>query len=686
MSLIRPPLLAAFTFAAAVALTACDDGSRDVEAAFTLQVLHMADFEAAGPAIEDAPRLSAVLSALQGTMANTLTVSSGDNYIPGPFFSAASDASFAPLLGSECTAPGACDGRGDIRILNALGIQASAFGNHDFDAGTGRIADLILPAAGWEGATFPYLSANLDFAGDGNLAATVVADGGAAMPASIARSVTVVVGGETIGIVGATTPTLATISSPGAGVLITPTDFAPTPSPADLQRLAAEIQSAVDPLRLAGIDKIVLLAHMQVLDIERQLAPLLAGVDIIVGGGSDTILADNGDRLRAGDVAGGTYPETYTSAEGEPVLLVNTDGQYRYVGRLIVGFDEAGRVIPQTLNPDLNGAYATDEAGVAAIGNPAPLLEVVAVADAVSNVLVAREGNRFGATSVFLEGRAPSTPDFGVRGEETNLGNLTADANLFIAKAIDPTVSISLKNGGGIRAAIGEIQQPAGSTDPSDVVLLPPQPIPAAGKQLGDVSQFDLQTALSFNNGLAIVEVTATELRALLEHGIANQPSRQGRFPQIGGFAFSYDPSRTAGDRVRSLRVDDADGVTAGAQPDVVIQNGVINGDANRRFRMVTLGFLQRGGDGYPFPAAVAGRCVYLIAETGQPADCTTATGFANFGIDFAAPGSEQHALAAYLQERFPRTAPYAAAETPITQDTRIQTIGRRADTVIPAP
>lgn len=658
-----------------------------VAAAFTMQLLHMADFEAAGPAIEDAPNLSAVLRALQDSMPDaSLTLSSGDNYIPSPFFSASSDPLLASLVGSTCGAPGSCDGRGDIRILNALGIQASAFGNHDFDVGTARVADLVTVDAGWEGAQFPYLSANLDFAGDANLSPTVVADGAPAAPNSIARSVTLEVDGETIGVVGATTPTLATISSPGAGVLISPAGFAPTPTAADILALAAVIQESVDALRLAGVDKIVLLAHMQVLDIERQLAPVLSGVDIIVGGGSDTILADGNDRLRAGDTAAGTYPEVYTSAEGEPVLLVNTDGQYRYVGRLMVGFDEDGVVIPQTLNPDINGAYATDPAGVAALGNPAPIAEVAAIADAVGDVLVAREGNLFGATSVFLEGRAPGSANFGVRGEETNLGNLSADANLFVAQAVDPAVSISLKNGGGIRAAIGEVQQPPGSTNPNEVILLPPQAIPAAGKQTGDVSQFDIQTALSFNNGLAIVELTAAELRALVEHGVANQPSRQGRFPQIGGFSFSYDPTRAAGDRVRSLRIDDANGAAAGTVADVVVQNGAIVGDASRTFRMVTLGFLQRGGDGYPFPAVQAGRCVYLIAETGQNPLCTTATGLATYGVTFALPGSEQHAFAAYLQQRFPRTAPFTAAETPIALDARIQTIGRRTDTVIPAP
>lgn len=660
-----------------------------VEAAFTLQLLHMADFEGAGPAIDDAPRLSAVLGALQASMPDaTLTLSSGDNFIPGAFFSASSDPLLAPLIGADCGAVADnCSGRGDIRILNALGVQASALGNHDFDQGTARIADLVNPDGNdWEGTQFPYLSANLDFSGDAALSGSVVGDGASAVPNSVARSVTLAVDGETIGIVGATTPTLATISSPGPDVVITPAGFDPAPSSADILALAVEIQTAVDGLTAQGVDKIILLAHMQVLDIERRLARVLRDVDIIVGGGSDTILADDNDVLRSGDSAAGTYPETFTDGGGEPVLLVNTDGQYRYVGRLVVGFDGDGRVLAGTLNPAINGAYATDEAGVIALGGPAPNAEVVAIADAIAEVLSAREGNVFGATTVFLEGRAPGSADFGVRGEETNLGNLTADANLFIGQQADPAATLSLKNGGGIRAAIGEVQQPAGSTDASEVVLRPPQEIPAAGKQAGDVSQFDINTALSFNNGLAVVTVTASELRALLEHGVALQPSRQGRFPQIGGFRFSYDTTRPDGDRVRSLVVLDDNGANAGGAADVLVQNGVIVGDPDRTFRMVTLGFLQRGGDGYPFPAAVAGECTYLADDSSRPAACGLASGLPDFGVDFADPGTEQHALAAYLQEFFPREAPFAMAETSITDDTRIQSLGRRGDTVIPLP
>ncbi|MEC7298735.1 MAG: hypothetical protein VXW43_08640, partial [Pseudomonadota bacterium] len=104
---------------------------------FTLELLHIADQEASSGAVLDAPNLSAVLNALRaqdlgedGLADNTLTLSSGDAFIPGIFYDAS-----AAVFGSA--------GIADIQIQNELGIQAIALGNHEFDFGTEVLADLI---------------------------------------------------------------------------------------------------------------------------------------------------------------------------------------------------------------------------------------------------------------------------------------------------------------------------------------------------------------------------------------------------------------------------------------------------------------------------------------------------------------------------------------------------------------
>ena len=181
----------------------------------------------------------------------------------------------------------------------------------------------------------------------------------------------------------------------------------------------------------------------------------------------------------------------------------------------------------------------------------------------------------------------------------------------------------------------------------------------------GEVSQLDIENTLRFNNGLTVLTVTAAERLALIEHGVAaTEPgATPGRFPQVGGMAFSFDPSAAPNSRVRTLSILNDDGTAA----DVIAQNGAIVGSPSRAIRLVTLNFLAGGGDGYPFPAT--GRV--------DLEDVLTDPGVATF----ADPGSEQDALAEYLAANFTDT-PFALADTPPEDDERIQNLAVRSDGV----
>ena len=646
---------------------------------FQLQILHSSDMESGIPALKDAVNFSAVVNGLKNTYDNTLILSSGDNYIPGPFFSASSDRSLRNVLGREGV------GRADIQIMNEIGYQASAFGNHEFDLGTSTVAELIASGNGYAGTQFPYLSTNLNFAPDANLARFVVPDAQAPKPNSISGSVVLTVGsedtnrngildsgedkngdgilylGERIGIVGATTPTLRSISSPG-NVAVSPAN------PTDYDALAAEIQSSVDELTATGINKVVLLAHMQQLNIEETLAGKLRDVDVIIAGGSHTLLANPDDPLRLGDTSTGSYPIQRTSASGQPTLVVNTASNWEYVGRLVVDFDANGLI---TDIDDKTGAYATDDRGVDAVygSDVDPRVvadpQVVAITDALGTVINSKDSKIFGETDVFLNGRRED-----VRTQETNLGNLTADANLFVAQQVDPTTVISLKNGGGIRDNIGTIQAAPGSLDPNDFVRLPPPANPQAGKEEGDVSQLDIENSLRFNNNLSLVTVSAQQLLQVMEHAVAGTGSgtTPGQFPQVGGMAFSFDADSPVGGRIQSLAIKDTSGNTL----DVVVSNGELVGDPNRTFRMVTLSFLATGGDGYPFPT---------FASTLNKVDLTT-PGVRTGAATFADDGTEQDAFAEYMAANF-NTTPFSVEDVSPAQDTRIQNLDFRTDLVL---
>lgn len=662
---------------------------------FKLQILHASDLEGGKEAINDAKNFAAVVEGLETEALfggyESILLSAGDNYIPGPFYGAADSSdmrsTFADIYGDYFGIPSDLNnfregaGRADITIMNIIGFDASALGNHEFDPGTAAIADAIGPDVRdtnvrWAGAQFPYLSANLDFSADGELSGlytgTILsADAFGVLPTSsdlmaatanapkIAPAAIISAGEEAIGVVGATTQLLASISSPGAVEVV-------SGGSNDMQALADILNPVITTLS-GSTDKIVVVSHLQQIALEKELAGLLNGVDVIIAGGSDTLQADADDVLRPGDTAAETYPFLTTNADGNPVAIVSTDGQYSYVGRLVVEFDTDGHIITNSIDSAVNGAYATTDevietiwgsTDVALAGNTKGAT-VQTLTDALSDIVTAKDGIVYGQTSVFLEGRRAN-----VRTEETNLGSLSAQANLASAQAYTGTlratdmmtdVVVSIKNGGGIRAAIGEIVQ-EGDT----ITYLPPQANPDSGKLDGQISQLDLENSFKFNNKLTIMTLTAQELRWVLEHGVAESGdgATPGQFPQVAGLRFSYDLSQpaivisgteviTEGTRIQTMVVVDENGFT----DDVIVKNGALIGDPDREIKIVTLNFLAGGGDDYPFPA---------------------------FGDNMIETEiGEQEALAEYLMANFPVDGEtvYDVPEAPAELDSSIQNL-----------
>ncbi len=657
---------------------------------WTLELLHITDQEASTGQIGDIARASGILNALDaqdlgndGLPDNTVRLSSGDAIIPGVFYDAA-----AAVFGSG--------GIADIQIVNEMGFQAVALGNHEFDKGTAELARLISGAApgdfsaltgtaldglDFAGTAFPYLSTNLDFSTDGNLAPLVVAGGQAPQGNVVSSSTVLDVNGEKLGVVGAVTPNVGNISSIG-GVGVSPAWGSGTPTPAELDALAAEIQAEVDALLLAnpGMNKVVLLTHMQQIDIEYQLATRLSHVDIIVGGGSNTRLFDDTDYIRPGDSDQGDYPQFFTDADGNPIAVVNTDGSYKYVGRLVIDFDADGKIIPGSYDPDISGAYATDATGLANVAGAAEMIdpEVQAITDAIQEQIIATESNVFGISNVFLNGNRSGSDTDGVRTQETNFGNLTADANLAAAQAVDPTVLVSIKNGGGIRASIGETVVPAGGDgfvrQANSAIVIDGEVV----KPEGGISQTDIARALSFNNSLTLVTLTHQQLVDVLEHAVGSSPSANGKFPQVSGLQFSFDDDQPSGSRLVNAAITDADGTDIA----VFMRDGVVQ-DPAATVRIVTLGFLADGGDGYPFPEGDAVNRVDLVTldADGEPVNAMTGA------ATFAAEGTEQDALAEYLAANFGDAAnAYNVADSAVGMDNRIQNLDFRTDGVIDAP
>ncbi|MDE2817414.1 MAG: bifunctional metallophosphatase/5'-nucleotidase, partial [Chloroflexota bacterium] len=304
--------------APAVATTAPPAKPTPAPQAFRLTILHNNDGESqlidAGRNREDfggVARFATLVAKLrqeaQESGSGVLVLSAGDNYLAGPEFSASLARRPEPFY--------------DIIALDLIGYDAIALGNHEFDFGPDVLADAISGSS----SSAPFLSANLDFSGEPRLA-ELAASG------RLARSVVLEVSGERVGVIGATTPGLPFLSSP-RNVRVA-------------KDVAAMVQQEIDALQTAGVNKIIVVSHLQGVAGDIALAAALRGVDVLIAGGGDELLANESDLLLPGDAEKvfGPYPLLASDADGNDVPVVVAPGQYRYAGRLIIEFNAAGTV------------------------------------------------------------------------------------------------------------------------------------------------------------------------------------------------------------------------------------------------------------------------------------------------------------------------------------------------------
>jgi 2',3'-cyclic-nucleotide 2'-phosphodiesterase (5'-nucleotidase family) len=154
-----------------------------------------------------------------------------------------------------------------------------------------------------------------------------------------------------------------------------------------------------------------------------------------------------------------------------------------------------------------------------------------------------------------------------VRGEEATMGNLIADA-----MRAQTGADIGLMNGGGIR---GDRTYDAGA----------------------QLTRRDMLTELPFGNVTMVTELPGSQILLALENGVSQVEKGAGRFPQVSGISFTFDPSAEAGARVSEVMV-------AGAPL-----------EADKLYTVATNDYLIGGGDGY---AALGGGRIVTGTGGGQ--------------------------------------------------------------------
>ena len=369
-------------------------------------------------------------------------------------------------------------GEDSVQIMNAIGYDALVLGNHEFNEGSEKLAEFV------QALDFPTVSANIDFSADPWLAGLV------------APSVVLNVGGESIGIIGLTTPDTVVLNLPSKDLVFH-------------ENLAEITQAQVDSLSAQGINKIILLSHLGYVP-DLAVAQAVSGVDIVVGGHTNTFLSN------AYSGALGEYPTVLESANGEPVLVVQADTKTIYLGRLDVEFDSSGILTDWDGDAILLSRYITPDPDLSDL-----IAELAApIAELTSQ--------RVGETNVELTGTSPRL----CRIEECLLGVVITDAILANTGA-----DIVIQNGGGIRADID-----AGEVTLGEVLNVLP-----FGNLISTLELTGADVLAALENGVSRVEVD--------DNGEPLVDGASGRFPQVAGMRYTFDATQAAGSRIVSAEV-----------------------------------------------------------------------------------------------------------------------------------
>ena len=308
--------------------------------------------------------------------------------------------------------------------------------------------------------------------------------------------------GYKIGFFGVLAPETDELSSIGNNIQITP----------PIEAAA----TAVESLQGQGADIIIALTHDDLAD-DRRLLREVDGIDLLLGGHDhDPISIMEGGTLLA-----------KTASDAHYLLAVDL-----HVARVTDDDEEVVKVLP-------TWRYIAT-AGVA----PDP--EIKGVVDAYNAELDKDLDVPVGTTTTALDSQRST-----VRGEESTMGNLIADATRETLGA-----DVAIANGGGIR---GDRTYDAGTV----------------------LTRKDILSELPFGNTAVLIELSGADLLAALENGVSAVEDGAGRFPQVSGLRYAYDAAKAPGERVTEATVGDAPL------------------DPKKTYTVATNDYIYGGGDGY---------------------------------------------------------------------------------------
>ena len=416
-------------------------------------------------------------------------------------------------------------GEAIVDLMNKVGYSIAIPGNHEFDYGMDQFLALA------EKAEFDYISCNFNHNGELVFQPYVIKE----------------LAGYKIAFVGVTTPRTLTSSTPRYfmdeegnyvyGFLQDDTGEA----------VYTAVQNAADAARAEGADYVIVMAH---LGDEEECRPWTYADVLSNTNGIDVLL--DGHRHDSEQVV-------MKNKDGEDVLRSACGTKLGAIGYCRITADGEVSTGLYTWNnkdslPALLGL--NNEMSAAVVDATAELNEKLNEVVASSQV-----------TLTITDPEAVDTngkPIRIVRSQETNLGDLCADAYLAQSGA-----DVAFVNGGGIRVSI----------------------------DAGDITLNNILKVHPFGNAMCVIEVSGQQILDALEWGSRSVPGELGGFLQVAGLTYEIHSY------IESGCVTDENGMFAGVEGERRVKNVMIHGEPIDPAATYTLAshdyMLLNNGDGY---------------------------------------------------------------------------------------
>lgn len=262
---------------------------------------------------------------------------------------------------------------------------------------------------------------------------------------------------------------------------------------------------------------------------------------------NDCRLAENVDEI---DLILGGHDHIYEIKKVNGKFIIKSGTDFRQLSKIDLTFG-SNRVNIDIKEVDINSTDFDED------------IELKQQIEKYSDVIQARMDKVLGHFMCDLDGRFSS-----IRNHETNLGNFVTDIMLACTHS-----DLAILNSGTLR---------------SDQIHLK-----------GEFKLRNLVSIMPMIDPMIVLSASGKQIWQALENGVSQWPKLEGRFPQVSGVRFAFDPNKPSGQRIDPRYIKIGDEYL----------------DFEQKYRLATKAYLHQGKDGY----SMLKDCEVIVSEEECP-------------------------------------------------------------------